>query len=49
MHLMMRLDEIDAMVEAVMPVSRIPNKVLVANVLTHRDRAEARTLFDGIW
>lgn len=32
MHLIMRLDEIDAMVEAVMPGRRIANKVLVADV-----------------
>ena len=50
MHFMMRLDEIDAMVEAVMPVSRIPNKVLVANVASYRDddSEKARSIFDGL-
>ena len=36
LHLVMRLDEIDAMVEAVMPGRRIANKVLVANVDAYR-------------
>ena len=50
LHLMMRLDEIDAMVEAVMPGSRIANKVLVANVGSFResDFESAKSIFDGL-
>ena len=50
LHLMMRLDEIDAMVEEVMPGSRIANKVLVANVGSFRDAdfESAKSIFDGL-
>ncbi len=50
LHLVMRLDEIDAMVEEVMPGRRIDNKVLVAKVESYGysdSDSSDRGVFDG--